>query len=124
MTCLLIFNAVIPLIILLGGVMMRNLSNGKINHIAGYRTTMSMKNKDTWQFAHKECGKLWIKYGAILTAGCVVIAVLSVILGIEFATVVCLAYMTFCVVVILYSVYKVESKLKSTFDKNGNRKEA
>ena len=24
----------------------------------GYRTSMSMKNKDTWEFAHKYCGKV------------------------------------------------------------------
>ena len=30
-----------------------------INEIFGYRTAMSMKNKDTWVFAHTYCGKLW-----------------------------------------------------------------
>ena len=32
----------------------------------GYRTKMSMKNKDTWEFAHKYCGKLWYVWGIIL----------------------------------------------------------
>ena len=30
-----------------------------INFIFGYRTTRSMKNKDTWSFAHKYIGRLW-----------------------------------------------------------------
>ena len=28
----------------------------EINSVFGYRTSMSMKNKDTWEFAHKYCG--------------------------------------------------------------------
>ena len=32
----------------------------EINSVFGYRTSMSMKNKDTWEFAHKYCGK--VKY--------------------------------------------------------------
>ena len=27
----------------------------EINSVFGYRTSMSMKNKDTWEFAHKYC---------------------------------------------------------------------
>ena len=29
-----------------------------VNFVFGYRTSMSMKNKDTWEFAHKYCGKV------------------------------------------------------------------
>lgn len=43
-----------------------------INGFYGYRTARSMKNKDTWAFAHKVCGKLWLRVG-------VVMAVLSVL---------------------------------------------
>ena len=31
----------------------------EINSVFGYRTSMSMKNKDTWEFSHKYCGKVW-----------------------------------------------------------------
>ena len=31
----------------------------EINSVFGYRTSMSMKNKDTWEFAHKYCGNTW-----------------------------------------------------------------
>ena len=36
----------------------------EINSVFGYRTSMSMKNKDTWEFAHKYCGKVWNGYVA------------------------------------------------------------
>lgn len=38
----------------------------EINMVFGYRTAMSMKNKDTWAFAHNYFGKLWYKFGRIL----------------------------------------------------------
>lgn len=38
----------------------------EINAVFGYRTSMSMKNKDTWEFAHKYCGKIWYVCGLVL----------------------------------------------------------
>ena len=35
----------------------------EINSLFGYRTSMSMKNKDTWEFAHKYSGKVWYVCG-------------------------------------------------------------
>ena len=37
-----------------------------INGMLGYRTTRSMKNMDTWKFAHDYCGKLWWKIGWVM----------------------------------------------------------
>ena len=37
-----------------------------INGIVGYRTARSMKNMDTWKFAHDYCGKLWWKIGWLM----------------------------------------------------------
>lgn len=38
----------------------------EINAVFGYRTTMSMKNKDTWEFAHKYCDRIWYVCGCIM----------------------------------------------------------
>lgn len=38
----------------------------EINLVFGYRTSMSMKNKDTWEFAHKHCGKVWYFCGMVM----------------------------------------------------------
>lgn len=38
----------------------------EINAAFGYRTSMSMKNRDTWVFAHNYCGKIWFFGGLIL----------------------------------------------------------
>lgn len=37
----------------------------EINPVFGYRTSMSMKNKDTWEFAHKYYGRLSFLCGIV-----------------------------------------------------------
>jgi len=37
-----------------------------IGPMYGYRTVMSMKNQDTWDFAHQVCGRLWWKAGWVM----------------------------------------------------------
>ena len=57
-----ICNLLIPLIMLLGGYLMYKKPPKEINNVVGYRTKMSKKNKDTWEFAHNYCGRLWLNY--------------------------------------------------------------
>lgn len=37
-----------------------------INGAYGYRTPMSMKNQDTWNFAHRICGRVWCAVGCAM----------------------------------------------------------
>ena len=37
-----------------------------INSFYGYRTSMSMKSRETWDFAHMYFGKLWFILGLVL----------------------------------------------------------
>lgn len=37
-----------------------------INYFFGYRTTRSMKNKETWLYAHKTVGRYWFYGGMVL----------------------------------------------------------
>lgn len=37
-----------------------------INSIYGYRTRRSMKNQESWDFAHQYCGKRWLRDGLVL----------------------------------------------------------
>lgn len=46
----------IPLIMIVLGFIYGKYPPKKINHISGYRTTMSMKNQDTWDFANRYMG--------------------------------------------------------------------
>ena len=55
-----------PVVMILFGTMFMKSAPKKINYIFGYRTDMSMKNRDTWEFAHKYFGKLWFRLGLLL----------------------------------------------------------
>ena len=60
---MLICDLLVPIIMIVGGRIMWKHCPKHINGIYGYRTTRSMKNMDTWKFAHDYAGKLWWKVG-------------------------------------------------------------
>ena len=53
---MLLMDLLIPVTMVVSGKIFMTKSQENINDVFGYRTTMSMKNKDTWAFAHN----LWI----------------------------------------------------------------
>lgn len=94
----------------------------EINKVFGYRTPMSMKNKETWEFAHHYCGKLWLIIGCIMLVPSV-IAMLFVIGKDEsvigtFGGILCVVQLVF----LIGSIFPTEIALKNNFDKHGNRK--
>ena len=119
---MLIMDLLIPCIMIGFGKLFLNAAPQNINHVFGYRTAMSTKNQDTWQFAHKYCGKLWVRLGLILLPLSVI--PLLFVTGKEtetiasVGTVVCLAQ----IVPLLGSIIPTEIALKKTFDKSGKRK--
>jgi len=60
---MLVCDLLIPGLMILCGRMMWKHTPKCINGIIGYRTSRSMKNMDTWKFAHDYCGRLWWKIG-------------------------------------------------------------
>ena len=94
----------------------------EINMYFGYRTSRSMKNKDTWEFAHHYLGNLWTKIGSIMLVPSF-IAMLFVInkdisyVGI-FGGLLCGVQLIF----LIGSIFPVEKALKRKFDEYGNRK--
>ena len=56
---------------------------GTINAWYGYRTARSMKNQETWDFAHETCGRLWVRLGKLSFLPALLAAVLTFGRGIE-----------------------------------------
>ena len=118
-----ITNLLIPVTMLLFGIYFAKNPPKEINDLFGYRTPMSTKNKDTWNFAHQYCSKLWRILGAIL----LLISFIPMLFLIgkdtevieTFAGVISVVQ----VIVLLVSIIPTEIALKRTFDKYGNRKE-
>ena len=89
----------------------------------GYRTIMSMKNADTWEYAHRFFGKLWFRFGIVV--GVISIIALLFVIGKDKDTV-GFAGLIICYVqmaVMLIPVIPTEISLRKRFDKNGNRKD-
>ena len=95
----------------------------EINWVIGYRTSMSMKNKDTWEFAHRELGRLWTKWGAILLFATAVIMLPLIGKGEDAIGTAGSILMFAQLVPLMACIVPVERKLKETFDKDGNRRE-
>ena len=82
---------------------------------------MSMKNRDTWEFAHRHCGRLWRRIGLSLLLFSA--AALLAVIGrehtvINFSGSVVCATQLLCLV---GSIFPTEIALRKNFDKDGNR---
>ena len=76
---MLIMDLLIPFTMIGFGKMFLKKAPDQINYVFGYRTSMSMKNQDTWVFAHHYCGKIWYICGLILLV--VSLIVLLLVMG-------------------------------------------
>lgn len=94
----------------------------EINPGYGYRTSMSMKNKLTWDFAQTYMGKVWYQAGRWLLIPSAL--PLLFVLGRDVGTVGMVGLIACGVqlAVMLGSIGVTERALKKHFDKNGNRR--
>ncbi len=119
---MLIIDLLLPFTMIGFGKYLLKTAPKNINTVFGYRTSMSMKNKDTWIFAHKYCGKIWFISGLIMLPLSVIVMMFvfgglenvvgtvgAVLCGIQF-------------IPILISIILTEKALNKTFDKNGIRR--
>lgn len=83
---------------------------------------MSMKNQDTWAFAHKTCGKIWLVLGCVLVPISVVpmLFVLGKGTGMVGNTGTVILFLQ--LVPLIGSIFPTERALKRAFDKNGHRR--
>lgn len=119
---MLIMDLLIPFTMIGFGYFFLKKAPKNINTLFGYRTTMSMKNKDTWEFAHKYCGKLWYVWGMILLF-LTVIPMLWVLGKSEdmigtIGGILCGIQM----IPLIGCIFPTEHALKRHFDANGNRR--
>ena len=118
---MLIMNLLIPVTMIGFGKYFIKSAPGNINIVFGYRTSMSMKNQDTWEFAHTYCGKLWYKWGMILLV--ITVIAMLFLLGKSVDTI---SYWggTICMIQLLPLIGGIgptENALRKNFDKNGKR---
>lgn len=111
-----------PLLQLLFGFLFVKRPPRQIGGLFGYRTNMSMKNMETWLFAHLYCGRLWFRIGLALLP-LTILAMLPVLGKSEDVV----GWVGTAVVVIqgvalLLPVFWTERALRRLFDSAGNRR--
>lgn len=119
---MLLMNAIVPFTMIGFGKMFLNNAPGEINWAFGYRTSMSMKNRDTWEFAHKYIGKIWYTWGIFLLAPSILPLFFVINRGEDaIGTLGGIIFMV-QIVFLIGSIFPTEKALRKTFDKNGNRR--
>lgn len=119
---MLVLDLLIPFTMIGFGLLFTKYIPKKINLVFGYRTAMSTKNKDTWDFAHKYFGKIWFVGGLVLLQ-VTAVAMLCLIessrnLVEKVGCAICIAQLVF----MIGTIIPTELALHRTFDKDGNRR--
>ncbi|WP_278308919.1 SdpI family protein [Parasporobacterium paucivorans] len=109
----------IPVIIIAIGVVFKNHPPKEINSFAGYRTSRSMKSKETWEFANKYSARLMLLCGIILLIITVPILLVFRNESEEIQGVVMVALCTVQTVAVVLTIIPVEKALKNRFDNRG-----
>ena len=122
-TTLFVCSLIVPMTMFLFGIWMRRRPPKTVNGVFGYRTRRSMKNEQTWRFAHEKCGKIWTCVGAVLLIVSAVVSILFWQKGVDALTRFTTTFSMAQIVVLLLTVVPVEHALKKNFDNNGNPKE-
>lgn len=119
---MLVVNLMIPVVMIGFGRYFMKTAPREINTLFGYRTARSMKNQDTWVFAHKYCGKIWSVTGLVMLP--VTLVLMLLIYGKSEDTIGLVGgAITFAQIIpLIVAIVPTERALKKNFDENGNRR--
>lgn len=119
---LLACDIIVPIIMVIAGRWMWKHTPEDINVLIGYRTTRSMKNMDTWKFAHEHCGQLWWKIGWVMLLPSVLLHIPFYNASNNTIAILCAVVCTVQCVILVVSIFPTEKALKRTFTDEGIRK--
>lgn len=117
-----ICDLLLPVVMAFGGYMMWKHPPKEINGFYGYRTSRSMKNSDTWRFAHEHCGKRWFKIGLVMLLPSIAVHIPFYKSSEDALGIVCMIVIAIQIVVLVASIFPTEKALKNTFHADGTRK--
>ncbi len=95
----------------------------EINGLFGYRTPMSMKNMDTWRFAHHYCGRIWYACGLALLPVTLIPLLLVAGQGAERVGMVGGVICGVQMIPLVGAIFPTERALRKNFDKDGYRRQ-
>ena len=115
-------SLVIPLTMIIFGRHFMHSPPKAINGSYGYRTSMSMKSRETWDFAHRYFGRLWFILGLMLLP--LSAAAMLFLLGESVKAIgnSSLIIMAFQLLFLIIPIFPTERALKKNFDRFGFRR--
>ena len=119
---MLIISLVIPLTMVIFGRHFMHNPPKNINGSYGYRTSMSMKSRETWDFAHRYFGRLWFILGLILlplSAAAMLFLLGESVKAIGNSSLIIMAAQLLFLVI---PIFPTERALKKNFDQFGFRR--
>ncbi|WP_294795191.1 SdpI family protein [uncultured Fenollaria sp.] len=120
---MLISVAYIPLFLIVIGKIFEKYPSKEPNIAIGFRTKLSMMNKETWDYAQRLFPKAWISLGRIMLPISLIILFLLYSEDKDYTGNLALILMMVQVVLMLGSILYVNLKLKAAFNSDGSRKE-
>lgn len=115
-------DLLIPVAMIVCGRMMWKHPPKKINGLIGYRTALSMKNMDTWNFAHNYCGKLWWKWGWIILLPSIIVHIPFYRQIDDEISIISLIVVSVQIVILIASIFPTQCALKKIFTEDGIRR--
>lgn len=114
-----IMTLLIPLLMLATGLVFSRWTPKSINYLFGYRTRRSMINQETWNFANRTMGRIWITWSLLLLIPSIlVLFFLKTRVEQNLETWIVVLTLVQLAVLIL-SIIPVERALKAKFDDKG-----
>lgn len=120
---MLISVAFIPLLLIVIGKIFEKYPSKEPNIAIGFRTKLSMMNKETWDYAQRLFPKAWISLGRIMLPLSLIILFLLYSEDKDYTGNLVVILMMVQVVLMLGSILYVNLKLKAAFNSDGSRKE-
>ena len=114
-----IMTLLIPLLMLATGLVSSRRTPKSINYLIGYRTRRSMINQETWNFANRTMGRIWITWSLLLLipSGLVLFFLKTRVEQNLETWIVALTLVQLAVLIL--SIIPVERALKAKFDDKG-----
>lgn len=94
----------------------------QVNSMFGYRTARSMKNEDTWKFAHRHCGRIWRRWGITLAFFSLAVMLSTLDKGVPAVSRTGAILSLMQCVMLVASIFPTEWALRRTFDEDGRRR--
>ena len=116
---MLLVMLIMPLIMVGFGMLFMKNPPKSINSFYGYRTRRSMKNQDTWDFAHYYCGKLWLVCGLVSLPISLVPILLVLGKSQQVISVAGLIVLGIQTILLIATIFQAERALKNNYDEFG-----